>query len=95
MYMDLREGSFMVNDSTTVVNEKVAMNLKRLAREAGVSIYELADVAGINKQTLYSVTSGHRNIGIKAANAVSVVLGERLGRKPSQVYAELTGIDSL
>ena len=95
MYMELEERCFMGDDINSVLIRRDGENLKRLAKEAGLSIYELAELSGVNKQTLYTGIWRGGGFGTGTLNAVSVILAQTLDRKPSEVYAELTGIDSL
>lgn len=62
----------------------IAANLRRLRREAGVSIGGLARAAGVSKSTLSALESGAGNPGIETLWAVAVALGVPFG----QIVAE-------
>jgi DNA-binding XRE family transcriptional regulator len=66
--------------------------LQQLAKRADVSLYALADEAGLERATVYQL--GRRTHGNPTTlNLLCRALAKRLEVKPSEVYAELTGID--
>ena len=58
------------------------MNLKRLAKLFGVKIYELAEMVGLSRYTLYNISSGN---SIYSKNLVETAL-ETLRRISGEMY---------
>lgn len=67
--------------------------LKELAELAGTNLNQLSQEIGATPIYLYQIANGKRTAGKDVTERISIALASKLGRKPSEVYAELTGID--
>jgi hypothetical protein len=83
---------------TTVIDPgEMYERLQTAAGAAGVSVYRLADEAGVNRMTLYGLKAkeGQKTWTVKTLNSISTILAGYLGRRPSEVYAYLTGLEAI
>lgn len=72
--------------------------LRALAKSAGVSVKALATEAGLNPMTLYTqgfVIDGGLRWKTSTINNISTALAPRLGMRPSEVSAILTGLEDM
>lgn len=72
--------------------------LQAVAEKAGITVLKLSEEAGVTGMTLYHMKHRGPKGGAwtaKTLNAVSEVLAERLNRRPSEIYAYLTGLEEI
>lgn len=64
------------------LRETLALNLRRIRKQRGLSQETLADIVGLHRTYVGSIERGERNLGIdtveKIANALDVEVGELL-----------------
>jgi hypothetical protein len=83
----------------TTVIDPAAMyeRLQTATAAAGISVYRLADEASVTPMTLYGLKAkgGQKTWTVKTLNGISTVLARHLDRRPSEVYAYLTGLEPI
>ncbi len=84
--------------AAVVQPSSVYERLTQLAEEASTSVYQLAIDADVSHNTIYAINSRIRKGRAQGwsrdtLHALSTQLARKLGRKPSEVYGYLTGLD--
>ena len=66
------------NGEWLAISERLALKIRRILREKGLSQYELAEKMYVSPAQITKILSGKENLGIKTISKIERALGENL-----------------